>query len=200
MNLSSKAPALIVAAGISLTAMGASSQHATLSETRVAQIHQSLSEAKLVEAPYRAAHLVMAAPKAERSSVTRTVVEEVLALHPTAVSATVRAILTVAPDEVVAVMEGVMEKTPKAYAPALAAIMEMNPGLMASAGSIVLVKLPGESSIVNTFVTEASQVSGVDATYAAGRLPLRKVNSSGSSLVAQKNANVPKQNSCLNAP
>lgn len=167
MNFSSTAPALIVAAGISLTAMGAASPEGVISESKVAQIRHSLASAKLVEAPYRAAHLVAAASKSERSAVARTAVGEVLSAHPTAVSATVRAVLTVAPDEVSSVMEAVMEKAPVSYKIALAAVNDMNPASIPSAIAVVSVRAPGEAQSLAAFGAEASSVSGTAPEYAA---------------------------------
>ena len=197
MNFFSMAPALIVAAGVSFTAIGDSSQRAPLSEARVSQIHQSLSQAKLVEAPKLAAHLVMAASKEERSTVTRAVVEEVLTSHPTSISATVRAVLTVAPEEVVAVMEAVMDKAPKAYATALVVVLEMNPGLMASAGSVVSTKLPEETSTVKLFADGASQLMVAQADFAGSRLSRNQLQAIIKSLIARINAAIKANNFCL---
>lgn len=202
MNFSSKTPALIVAAGISLTAMGAVSSQATLSESKTAQIRLSLAGAKLVEAPYRAAHLVMAASKAERSAVARTAVEAVLAAHPTAVSATVRAVLTVAPDEVTAVLEGVMEKNPAAYKIALAAVNDINPALISSAAGVVSTRMPSESAALASFVAEASQVSGSAPELSAPRGGAKNIILSKSSTSTQlsKGTPPPQAKACLLRP
>lgn len=202
MNFSSKTPALIVAAGISLTAMGAASSQPSLSDSKVAQIRQSLASAKLVEAPYRAAHLVAAAPKAERSAVARAAVEEVLAAHPTAVSATVRAVLTVAPDEVVAVMEGVMEKSPAAYKVALAAVKDMNPGSISSAVNVVSARVPSESQSLALFSAEASPVAPSSSEFSAARSP-KAVVPGGTPTVSSVTKTVvrpPQAKACLYRP
>jgi hypothetical protein len=191
MKLNFKAPALLVAAGITFSAFGADAQQVSLTESKAAQIRVALANVKLVEAPNRAAHLVMAAPKSERSAVVRAVVEEVLAAHPTAVASTVRAVLTVAPDEVTAVMEGVLQKTPKAFMAALAVVNELNPSMLSRATEVVVVKAPGE--LVGL---EASAAQGTDTEVAGTRIPRRTLQAIIQNLLAQLRR-LTQNNSCL---
>ena len=181
--------------------MGAASPQAALSDSKIAQIRLSLADAKVVEAPYRAAHLVMAASKSERSAVVRAAVEAVLSAHPTAVSATVRAVLTVAPDEVTAVMEGVMEKTPAAYKVALAAVNDMNPASLSSAVNLVSIRLPSEAATLASFTAEASQVSGTAPEFSGpSSVPRSAKNNLGnknSTSTQLSKGTPPKANVCL---
>ncbi len=159
--------ATALAAGVALSAMGAQAPQFALSAEKIASIKISLTSVKLVEAPYRAAHLVMAASKSERSAVVRAAVAEVLEQHPTVVSATVRAVLTVAPDEVAAVMEAVMDKAPDAFLVALSAVGQLNPSLAATGASIVGGRLPAVREAASEFASQFAPVDGTVTEFSA---------------------------------
>lgn len=144
-----------------------------------------MESAKLVEAPYRAAHLVLAARKEDRAAVARAAVEAVLAKHPTAVASTVRAVLTVAPEQVQAVLEAVMAQTPKAFKTALAVIGEMDQSALGLAVKTVGSLSPGDLATAQTFAAQFEPTKGGEVGLAkAGGKNLGP--SQQSSVVAQK--------------
>ena len=175
--------ATALAAGVALSAMGAQAPQLTLSAEKIASIKTSLTSVKLVEAPYRAAHLVMAASKSERSAVVRAAVAEVLEQHPTVVSATVRAVLTVAPDEVAAVMEAVMDKTPNSFLVAMSAVGQLNPSMAATGAAIVGDRLPSARESVAEFASQFAPVDGASQEFSAHGAP--KFGTGGPSIVKQ---------------
>jgi len=166
--------ATALAAGVAFSAMGAQAPQFALSAEKLSSIKTSLSSVKLVEAPYRAAHLVMAASKSERSAVVRAAVSEVLEQHPTVVSATVRAVLTVAPDEVAAVMEAVMDKAPDTFLIALSAVGQLNPSLAATGASVVGGRLPAVRDAAAEFASQFAPVDGAVVQFSAHSAPKYK--------------------------
>ena len=161
MKFNSTFAALTISAGISLTAVCGSAEVSGLSETRLSSIRTALSSAKLVEAPYRAAHLIMAAKKDERPAVTRASVETVLEKYPTALSATVRAVLTVAPEQAQVVLDAVMAKAPKAISVALNIVSELNPSILQVASK----STTGSDSTQSFGPTKLPKTLNGDSTY-----------------------------------
>ncbi len=147
---------MLASAGIAFSASAADVVRAELNLPVVASAKASLAGVKLVEAPYRAAKVVAASAKENRSAVVRAAVEAVLTQHPTAVGATVRAVLTVAPDESVAVMSAVMSKAPKAYRVAMIVISEISPSSVQQVASMVSSERPEIAADVQKMVQMAS--------------------------------------------
>jgi hypothetical protein len=136
-----------------------------------AEIATAISSTKIVETPNRAARLVLAAARAERTEVARMVIEEVASTHPTAVTAAVRSVLTVAPEAVQGVLEAVAAKGSKAsYPSVLAIVAEMNPSFFSSFAKLSTTRT--ETSTSPTVPEMASPTGGQTVVLKDARQPL----------------------------
>jgi len=124
---------------------------ATALEIRCAQARATVTAARLIEVPDKAARVVWSAPARDRGVVARQAVEAALTRHPTAVYATVKAVLTVAPEHVAPVMDAVIAATPNSIRTALRAVSEVSEDSLVAAVQVVGVKAPAQAQMAQSF-------------------------------------------------
>lgn len=128
-----------------------------LSQTEIQTISQTLSAAKVVEVPSKAAKMVAGAAKESKIEVATAVVTSSIKAHPSTVGSVIVSVLRVAPEATESVVTAALEAAPQSALTIIAAAAEGAPAQSDKAIAIASAKMPTRAA---AFEREAAVIKG----------------------------------------